>query len=168
MIFPATRVWNGFRILAYRLTEKQLGDIAMEIQTFSQFWYNNSCYHFCPCFRNKEKRWRYSSHISRLFSRSTHQEQKVETNVLILCYETSNKTSHTIYIYMEEINMVTGRRSSFSFAQIQVGKVVEDWHPYVHFGQLFQRGMTRTLPSSFHFNNGRARVYIRPYTPDAL
>ena len=25
------------------------------------------------------------------------------------------------------------------------------------------REMTRAMPSSFHLNNGRARVYIRPY-----
>ena len=30
---------------------------------------------------------------------------------------------------------------------------------------LFLRGMTRAMPSSFHLNNGRARVYIKLYKP---
>ena len=29
----------------------------------------------------------------------------------------------------------------------------------------FLREMTRAMPSSFHLNNGRARVYIGPYKP---
>ena len=34
-----------------------------------------------------------------------------------------------------------------------------------HAWSLFWREMTRAMPSSFHLNNGRARVYIRPYKP---
>ena len=32
----------------------------------------------------------------------------------------------------------------------------------------FLRGMTRAMPSSFHLNNGRARVHIRTYKPSRL
>ena len=32
----------------------------------------------------------------------------------------------------------------------------------------FLHGMTRAMPTSFHLNNGCARVYIRPYKPGAL
>ena len=33
---------------------------------------------------------------------------------------------------------------------------------------LFLRGMTRAMPSSFHLNNGRARVYIGSYKQGKL